>query len=99
MALDAADQTVELAFLHGQIVPDDLQALAYAVGARFHTDQWGDATTVVLAQEIDILADGRFVLRLRLWPFHAFAIEFADLELRQSQRRDRRRSPGSVIIR
>lgn len=70
-----------LRFTDARIVPDNVQALAYAVGARYQTADWGDTNTTIIAQEIDRLPDGRLLVRLRLWPFYAFAVEFTGFEL------------------
>jgi hypothetical protein len=60
---------------------DNLQSIAYAIGATYVTDHWGTARTQILAQEIDIADDGRFALRLRLWPFYEFEIASRDISL------------------
>ena len=83
-----------LDFAGARIVPDNLQALAYAVGARFETGHWGSTVTVIRAQEVDVLPDGGFVLRLRLWPFYAFAIEFSGLQLTEAPSHGRNGMPG-----
>lgn len=72
-----------LTFLDALIVPDDLQRLAAAVGAEFRSNDWhrGRSVTEILDQEVDLLPDGRFALRLRLWPFHEFAVEFSSMSL------------------
>jgi hypothetical protein len=72
-----------LQFAGATIVPDDLQRLGYAVGAEFRPQHWRQrrGVTEILAQEVDLLPDGRYTLRLRLWPFHQFAVEFADFTL------------------
>jgi hypothetical protein len=72
---------LRLVFGGARFVPENLQAIAYAIGATFETDHWGTARTAVLAQEIDIADAGRYVLRLRLWPFHQFGLVFDSLSL------------------
>ena len=66
-----------LLFEGAAVVPDNFQRLAFAVGAAFRkTGPFGPTTTVIHYQELDIAADGRYVLRLRLWPFHEFEVWF-----------------------
>ncbi len=85
MLIVAGDQVgyrkLTLVFRGATLVPDNLQLLAYALGARYATDYWGEATTVIRAQEVDVLPSSGFVLRLRLWPFYEFAVEFFDFAL------------------
>ncbi len=59
----------------------DLQSIAYAIGATYVTDQWGSTRTKIRAQEVDVAEDGRYLLRLRLWPFHEFEIVFRALSM------------------
>ncbi|MEX2546311.1 MAG: hypothetical protein WD830_00820 [Chloroflexota bacterium] len=92
------DVHIILEFQDATIVSDDLQRLAYAVGAQFQSDHWGEATTQIFAQEIDISDNGRFVLRIRLWPFHQFAIEFGDVHLRTAPGEDKG-NPGRLVLR
>lgn len=68
-----------LRFEDATLVPDNVQLLAYAVGAEFRSNHWhrGRAVTEIRAQEVDLAPGGRFVLRLRLWPFYEFAVDFA----------------------
>lgn len=91
MVIDGGDLLVgyhrlTLHFRGTTIVPHNLQRLAAAVGAEFRANHWHQRRTVteIQAQEIDLLPDGRFVLRLRLWPFHEFAIEFAMFSLAEA---------------
>jgi hypothetical protein len=72
-----------LSFNEATVVPDDLQRLADAVGAEFRANHWHQRRTVteILRQEVDLLPDGRYVLRLELWPFYEFAIEFSGFSL------------------
>ena len=78
------DVDLHLVFGGATFVPDDLQPVAYAVGATYSSEHWGTTRTEVLAQEVDIADDGRFLLRIRLWPFHEFAIAFATMSLTES---------------
>ena len=89
-----------LQFDGATIVPDDLQKLAYAVGAEFRPQHWRQrrGVTEILAQEVDVLPDGRFTLRLRLWPFHPFAVEFTDFTLREEPIVERGRTRGGSFV-
>lgn len=97
--LEVRYRALTLRFSDAAVAPDNLQALAYAVGAGYHSDHWGDTITTVLAQELDRRPDGRFVLRLRLWPFYAFAVDFADLHLAEAPSGPHTRTPGTVSFR
>ena len=88
MVIDCGDLQVgyrrlSLSFDGATIVPDDLQRLADAIGAEFRANHWHQRRTVteIRRQEVDVLPDGRYVLRLRLWPFYKFAIEFSGFSL------------------
>jgi hypothetical protein len=72
-----------LQFDGAAIVPDNLWLLAEAVGAEFRSNTWHRQrkVTEIMAQEVDVLRDGRFVLRLRLSPFYEFGIEFDAMTL------------------
>src|SRR6476620_3677038 len=45
--LQVGYRDVTLRFGGATLVPDNLQLLAYALGARYATDHWGEATTVI----------------------------------------------------
>jgi len=45
------------------------------------TDHWGTTRTVIRAHEVDRGPDATFMLRLRLWPFHEFALAFRSMSL------------------
>jgi hypothetical protein len=75
------DRGLDLRFEDAVIVPDNYRALAFVIETVFRAEGWGPMRTIILAQEVDVLETGRFVLRLRLEPFHAFAIEFATMSL------------------
>jgi len=81
-----------LVFRGATLAPDNLQLLAFALGARYQTDHWGEVTTIIRAQEVDVDPEGGFILRLRLWPFHEFAINFTAFELEESPTTP----PGSI---
>lgn len=106
IAIDCGDlnvgyRRVTLVFDGAAIVPDDLHLLGEAVGAQFRANHWhaDPAVTEVLDQEIDLLPDGRFVLRLRLWPFHEFAIEFSSLTLAEVPLAERApMQPGLFVL-
>jgi hypothetical protein len=53
---------------------------------------------VILAQEIEALPLGRFVLRLRLWPFHVFSIEFGSMSLERLPSLPDSGGPGRFIL-
>ena len=83
------------------IVPDNLQQLSYAVLAEFRPSRWSRyrSVTEVRAQEVDLVADGRYALRLRLWPFHEFAVEFDGFSLNDEAIAKRPRARvGSFVI-
>lgn len=86
MVVEAGDVQVgyrrlSLVFEEAAIVPGNLQLLAYAVGAEFRSNHWnsGRSATVIRYQEVDVVDGHRYVLRLRLWPFHEFGVEFATI--------------------
>jgi hypothetical protein len=88
IAVDCGDLQVgyrrlSLSFDEATIVPDNLQRLADAVGAEFRANHWHPRRTVteIRRHEVGVLADGRYVLRLELWPFYKFAIEFSGFSL------------------
>lgn len=81
--LQVGYRRITLRFESATIVPDNLYLLAEAVGAEFRSNHWhrGRTVTEIRAQEVDLGDDGKFVLRLRLWPFYEFAVEFAAISL------------------
>ncbi len=89
--LQAGYRRLSMQFSGARIVPDNLQRLGYAVRAEFKQSHWSRHRTVteILAQEVDVAGDGRYVLRLRLWPFHEFAIEFDGMSLTEESVADR----------
>lgn len=89
---------LRLAFRDADVVPDNYQALGYAIGAIYARTDWGGVITVILAQEIETLPLGRFVLRLRLWPFYAFSIEFGSMSLERLPSSPERLGPGRFIL-
>lgn len=75
-----------LQFAQATIIPDNLQLLADVIGAEFRANHWHRRrmTSSIHAQEVDLAPDGRFLLRLRLWPLYEFAIDFATLSVAES---------------
>jgi len=66
-----------LHFEGATVVPENYQKLAFALGALYRTTgRFGSTGTVIHYQEVDRAPDGRFILRLRLWPFHEFEVWF-----------------------
>lgn len=80
LALDD-DRAVRLHFGGAEFVEENVQAIAFAVCGSFGVTHWGSNRTVIRAQEIELAGDGRFLLRLRLWPFHEFGLTFSSLSL------------------
>jgi hypothetical protein len=89
---------LRLAFRDADVVPDNYQALGYAIGAIYAPTDWGGVITVIRAQEIETLPLGRFVLRLRLWPFYAFSIEFGSMSLERLRPSPEPGGPGRFIL-
>jgi hypothetical protein len=88
IAIDCGDMQIgyrrlTFSFEGASIVPDDLARLADAVGAEFRANHWhrGRSVTEVLESTVGALPDGRFALRIRLFPFYQFAIEFSGFSL------------------
>ena len=81
--LDVGYRRLTLRFQGAAIAPDNLLLLADAVGAEFRPNDWHREPTVTEIRwvEVDLMPDRRFVLRLRLWPFYQFAIEFNALSI------------------
>jgi hypothetical protein len=84
--LQVGYRRLHLQFQGGSIVPDDFQRLSSAIRAEFRPDRWhrGRAVTEVLSQKVTTLPDGRHRMRIRLRPFHTFAIEFDQLILSET---------------
>jgi hypothetical protein len=89
---------LRLAFREADVVPENYQKLGFAIGATYAPNHWGGVITVILAQEIETLRHGRFVFRLRLWPFHAFSIEFGSMSLERLASSPEPRGPGRFIL-
>jgi hypothetical protein len=84
--LQVGYRQLRLEFEGAAIVPDDFHRLSSAIRAEFRPDQWhrGRTVTEVRDQKVTTLPDGRHRMRIRLWPFHTFAIEFDRLALTES---------------
>jgi hypothetical protein len=68
---------LSLFFEGASVLPENFQKIAFALGAEYRaTGGFGPTETIIHYQEVDRAADGRFVLRLRLWPFHEFEVWF-----------------------
>lgn len=80
--LQVGYRRITMTFTGATVVPD-LQRLGYAVLAEFRPSHWSRYrfVTEIRAQEVDMLADGRYTLRLRLSPFHEFGVEFDGFSL------------------
>lgn len=94
---DANRSWLALRFHDAEIVPDNYQALGYAIGAVYAENDWGEVITTVRAQEVD-RSDGRSVLRLRLWPFHEFAIHFGSMSLERRGSATDPKGPGRFVL-
>jgi hypothetical protein len=92
--LQSGYRSLTIRFDGARIFPDETKRLAEAVGAEFRANHWHQqrAVTEVLDQEVDLLPDGRFVLRLRLWPFYEFAVEFSKISVALTPLKDRPRA-------
>lgn len=92
---------ISLRFGSATIVPENLWLLAEAVSAEFRANHWHRDRTVtrILAHEVDLGPDDRFALRLRLSPFHEFAVEFESCSLSETSLPERRsRRAGRFIL-
>jgi len=90
---------LSLFFEEAAVVPDNFQRLAFAVGAQFRaTDAFGPTATIIHYQEIDLADDGRYVLRLRLWPFHEFEVWFGRLATTDVPSERPRRPRGNLHV-
>lgn len=99
--LQVGYRRITMTFSGAHVVPDNLQRLSYAVLAEFRPSRWSRyrSVTEIRAQEVDLVAAGRYTLRLRLWPFHEFAVEFDGFRLHTEDvaRRPRPRVGAFVI--
>ena len=107
MEIDAGDLQVgyrrlTLRFADAAIVGENLQLLAEAVGASFRANHWHGRREVTEIRSIKMsdVPNGRHTLRLRLWPFHAFAIEFAEMSITEEPLDARGEArPGRFVVR
>ncbi len=81
--LDVGYRRLWMRVENATLSPEDFPRLEFAVTARYRRQGY-EHVTEILDQEVDILADGRFVLRLRLYPFHDFAVEFEGFTLQET---------------
>ncbi len=72
--------------------------MAHAVGGSFVTDHWGSTRTIILDQEVELVEGGRFLLRLRLWPFHEFGLTFRTCSLTEAQATIDSGAPGLLLF-
>ena len=77
---------------------DDLRSIAYAIGATYTADGWNSARTQILAQEVDVAEDGRYALRLRLWPFYEFEILFRAISMTVEQAPPNSEPAGKFVV-
>lgn len=88
----------KLSFGDATFVPENLQAVAYAVAATYTTDHWGTTRTEILAHEVDVERDGGYLLRLRLWPFGEFGLAFSSLSLAEESESPDDGGPGVFVF-
>jgi len=67
-------------FQGAELIPQDFQRLRYALVAEFREDKWKTVSEVV-DEEIDTAPNHRLVIRLRLFPFYEFAVQFSSIEI------------------
>ena len=98
--LEVGYRRITMAFTGAQVVPDDLQRLGYAVLAEFRPSRWSRyrSVTEIRAQEVDLVDSGRYTLRLRLWPFHEFAVEFDGFTLSHEPLAERPRPRAGAFV-
>jgi hypothetical protein len=104
LSVDVGDAQVgyrraHIHFSAATIQPDDLRLTADAIGATFRPNHWHPrATSEVLATEVDLAGD-RYVLRVRLWPFHEFELEFAAITMSHEELEARPPvRPGQFVV-
>jgi hypothetical protein len=99
--LQVGYRRVTMVFTGASIVPENLQLLGFAIRAEFRPAPRSRHLTIteILAQEVDIAPGGRAVLRLRLWPFHEFGLEFDGLSLTEEMVAERGPArPGAFVV-
>ena len=100
--LQVGYRRLTLRFVDAAIDPENLLLLGKAVGAEFRTDHWSTSRTVTEIQytEVDLLPGGRFIVRLRLWPFHEFGVAFGGLSIAEEALSEREPArPGTFVCR
>jgi hypothetical protein len=99
--LQVGYRRLTMAFTGASIVPENLQLLGFAIRAEFRpAPRSRDLTfTEILAHEVDVAPGGRAVLRLRLWPFHEFGVEFDGFSLTEEPVAERGPArPGAFVL-
>jgi hypothetical protein len=88
LAIDCGDiqvgyRRLTLRFERASVVPDNLLLLAEAVGAEFRPNHWHNhkSVTEIRFTEVDVVPGDKYILRMRLWPFHEFGIEFGAVSI------------------
>lgn len=107
MVIDAGDLQVgyrrlTLRFAEAGVVGQNLYLLAEAIGASFRANHWHAKREVTEIHSIKRgdLPNGRHTLRFKLWPFHAFAFEFAEVSIADEPLEARGEArPGRFIVR
>lgn len=100
--LQVSYRRLTLLFTDATIEPENLLLLAKAVGAEFRADHWSSGRTVteIRYTEIDLLPESRFIVRMRLWPFHEFGVAFTGLSTTSETLEDRGpKRAGKFVIR
>jgi hypothetical protein len=87
---------LDLHFGDAAFTTEDIQKIEFAVEAVFGESPWV-TQTAIRAQEVEIAGDGRYLLRLRLWPFHEFGIEFGSFSLAEEPAPEHDRRPGRFM--
>jgi hypothetical protein len=98
--LQVGYRQITMDFADARIIPANVQRLGYAVLAELRPSRWSRyrSVTEIRAQEVDLVAGGRYTLRLRLWPFHEFAVEFAGFSLHDEALEERPPARAGAFI-
>lgn len=89
------ERVLRLSFGKASFIPDNLMVVEYAVGATYATDG-GIVRTEILAQEIDIDAEGRYLLRLS--PLGEFGLAFCSFSLTEGPASADDGQPGKFVL-
>jgi hypothetical protein len=87
---------LRLHFGDAAFTSEDVQKTEFAVEAAFGESPWV-TRTVIRAQEVELAGTGRYLLRLRLWPFHEFGIEFGSFSLSEESAPADGQRPGRFV--